>query len=110
MAVRSLIEHRSAWAILIGLAVLSLYWPALEYGYIEIDDGGQVFENPLVIEWTLRSVEEMFFSSVVGMDQPLTSITFAALVNAFGSASPPRFCVISWRATACRADLGGASS
>ena len=84
MAVRSLIEHTSAWAILIGLAVLLLYWPALEYGYIEIDDGGQVFENPLVIEWTLRSVEEMFFSSVVGMYQPLTSITFAALVNVFG--------------------------
>lgn len=87
-AIQSLIEDRSAWAILIALAVLLLYWPALEYGYIEIDDGGQVFENPLVLEWTLRNVEQMFFSSVVGMYQPLTSITFAGLVNVFGVDDP----------------------
>ena len=84
MAVRLLIENKSAWAILIALVVLLLYWPALEYGYIEIDDGGQVFENPLVLEWTLRNLKQMFISSVVGMYQPLTSITFAALVTVFG--------------------------
>jgi len=84
MAVRLLIENKSAWAILIALVVLLLYWPALEYGYIEIDDGGQVFENPLVLEWTLRNLKQMFISPVVGMYQPLTSITFAALVTVFG--------------------------
>ena len=61
-----------------------IYWEGLGYGFIEIDDGGQVYENPNVQALTLQNIWAIFTTPVVGMYQPLTTFINALLIALFG--------------------------
>ena len=82
----------------IGLiAVLSfvIYGASTRYGFIAIDDGGQVLENPFVGALTWDNLRGMFTNSTVGMYQPLTTLLFTFINLAFGHASATPFHIVS---------------
>jgi Tfp pilus assembly protein PilF len=85
-----------SWYVFPILAILAVYFPLLTYKeFIEIDDGGQIFENPNVLSLSWSNIRIIFTTSVIDMYQPLTSLLFAILVyfsnNMYGSLYPPVF-------------------
>ena len=82
----------------IGLiAILSfvIYGASMRYGFIAIDDGGQVLENPFVGSFSWENIRGMFTSETVGMYQPLTTLLFTCINVIFGHAAATPFHVVS---------------
>lgn len=80
---------------LIAVATLIIYGASTRYGFIAIDDGGQVLENPFVGALDWDSLRGMFTSATVGMYQPLTTLLFSLLDVVFGHDSATPFHLVS---------------
>ena len=80
---------------LIAVATLIIYGASTRYGFIAIDDGGQVLENPFVGALNGDSLRGMFTSATVGMYQPLTTLLFSFIDVVFGHDSATPFHVVS---------------
>ncbi len=80
---------------LIAVATLIIYGASTQYGFIAIDDGGQVLENPFVGALDWDSLRGMFTSATVGMYQPLTTLLFSLLDVVFGHDSATPFHLVS---------------
>jgi tetratricopeptide (TPR) repeat protein len=72
-------ESRSLWlaGIVVVLATVFLYWPALQAGFVDFDDGQYVANNPRVVHPSLSGAIAFFTevrapTTVAGYYQPLT--------------------------------------
>ena len=80
---------------LTSLLSIAIYASTLNFGFIAIDDGGQVLENPFVQSLQWESLKGMFTSATVGMYQPLTTLLFAMVNTVFGHDSAMPFHITS---------------
>jgi len=63
--------------LLILAAGAAVYYPALDYGFINWDDPPQVLNNPLVRDLSPAGVGRIFTSRVVRQYHPLVTLSFA---------------------------------
>jgi hypothetical protein len=82
-------------APLFVLVSLAIYGSALQYDFVEIDDGGQVLQNPFLDSLSWSNLVGMFSSATVGMYQPLTTFLFALLSQLFGREAATPFHMLS---------------
>ncbi|MEO9513637.1 MAG: tetratricopeptide repeat protein [Flavobacteriaceae bacterium] len=84
----------NAGIVLVPLLAIYSVW--FNYGFIQIDDGGQLLQNTRVHGLGLSNIVDIFTSSTVRMYQPLTSFSFAVMYELFGITSAFPFHVFSF--------------
>jgi Tfp pilus assembly protein PilF len=74
------ISRRSGYLLIFAILILTalIYAASLKNGFVNWDDGKNVFENPDIqhLEWS--NIRKFFSSFYLGMYQPLTTLSFAA--------------------------------
>ena len=72
-------------ALILWVATLLPFLPALQYGYINLDDPKYVIDNPNIHALTLKNVETLFSSYFEGHYHPLTLLSLAVDYQLGGS-------------------------
>lgn len=70
--------------VLILIFTFFMFYPSVQYDYVNWDDDVNVTINPNVQQLDKESVKSMFTSTVIGGYTPLTTLTFALEVNQWG--------------------------
>ena len=70
--------------VLILIFTFLMFYPNVQYDYVNWDDDVNVTINPNVQNLNKESVRNMFTSTVIGGYTPLTTLTFALEVNQWG--------------------------
>jgi hypothetical protein len=78
------------------IPILILYMGWFGYGFISIDDGGQVLDNTKIHSLNFQNLIAIFTSATVSMYQPLTSLSFGFIIELFGLKSAVPFHVFSF--------------
>ena len=84
---RALLSRPPLTAGLIGIVTLIVFLPSATYDFVNWDDNGYVYHNPLVLGGlTLRGVKYAFTQEVVGNWAPLTILSYQLDATLFGPA------------------------
>lgn len=78
------------------LPTLLIYQQGFGYGFVGLDDTGQVPQDPEHYGLSLAKLRELFSSTTISMYQPLTSLALALIVAVFGYESATAFHVFSF--------------
>ena len=70
--------------IILFILTFAVFSPALNYGFINLDDPAFLLENPLVRSLSLSNIVAIFQQRVLGVYIPLTTLSFAVEYHFFG--------------------------
>src|SRR5665647_2508376 len=69
-------SRRNQYLLLFGILILTviIYAACLKNGFVNWDDGKNVYENPDILDW--HNIKKIFSTFYLGMYQPLTTLSF----------------------------------
>jgi protein O-mannosyl-transferase len=77
LSTRNVFKNKWLVVIVIAAATFLAYYPSLQNGFVDNDDGKSVYENNLVKSLSTANVETMFTSYLIGNYVPFVSLSFA---------------------------------
>jgi protein O-mannosyl-transferase len=64
--------------------ILAVYFPCLKAGFINLDDGDHIVDNPAIYELSPGSIKQIFTQTINKTYIPLTTLSFAVEKHFFG--------------------------